>query len=111
MLLNHTGCGFTTFTDEELNAKLCASTGDATPAPMRLDRERRSRARLYLRCGHGSLTGSDARRARECRGRSYSLIELPCSSVQGRAFGFGWAEGTFMRICGFDRTGDGGRFT
>ena len=36
MLLNHTGCGFTTFTDEELNAKLSALTGDTTPAPMRL---------------------------------------------------------------------------
>jgi carbonic anhydrase len=36
MLLNHTGCGFTTFTDEELNARLSASTGDASPAPMRL---------------------------------------------------------------------------
>ena len=36
MLLNHTGCGFTTFTDDELNAKLTASTGDASPAPMRL---------------------------------------------------------------------------
>src|SRR6201991_3341819 len=35
MLLNHTGCGFTTFTDEELNAKLAASTGDSSPAPMR----------------------------------------------------------------------------
>src|SRR5271170_2145795 len=35
MLLNHTGCGFTTFTDEELNARLAASTGDASPAPMR----------------------------------------------------------------------------
>jgi carbonic anhydrase len=35
MLLNHTGCGFTTFTDEELNAKLAGSTGDASPAPMR----------------------------------------------------------------------------
>jgi carbonic anhydrase len=35
LLLNHTGCGFTTFTDEELNAKLGASTGDASPAPMR----------------------------------------------------------------------------
>lgn len=34
MLLNHTGCGFATFTDEELNARLCALTGDATPAPM-----------------------------------------------------------------------------
>lgn len=36
MLLNHTGCGFTTFTDDELNAKLSALTGDASPAPMRL---------------------------------------------------------------------------
>jgi carbonic anhydrase len=35
MLFNHTGCGFTTFTDEELNAKLVASTGDSSPAPMR----------------------------------------------------------------------------
>ncbi len=35
MLLNHTGCGFTTFTDEEVNAKLSALTGDASPAPMR----------------------------------------------------------------------------
>jgi carbonic anhydrase len=35
MLLNHTGCGFTTFTDAELNAKLAASTGDRSPAPMR----------------------------------------------------------------------------
>jgi len=35
MLLNHTGCGFTTFTDDDLNAKLAASTHDASPAPMR----------------------------------------------------------------------------
>ena len=35
MLLNHTGCGFTTFTDDELNAKLAGLTGDASPAPMR----------------------------------------------------------------------------
>jgi carbonic anhydrase len=35
LLLNHTGCGFTMFTDEELNAKLSASTGDSSPAPMR----------------------------------------------------------------------------
>jgi carbonic anhydrase len=35
MLFNHTGCGFTTFTDAELNAKLAASTGDASPSPMR----------------------------------------------------------------------------
>jgi carbonic anhydrase len=34
LLLNHTGCGFTTFTDDELNSKLSASTGDASPAPM-----------------------------------------------------------------------------
>lgn len=35
MLLNHTGCGFTTFTDAELNAKLAGATGDSSPAPMR----------------------------------------------------------------------------
>ena len=35
LLLNHTGCGFTTFTDAELNAKLSALTGDTSPAPMR----------------------------------------------------------------------------
>jgi carbonic anhydrase len=35
MLLNHTGCGFTTFTDDDMNAKLAASTGDSSPAPMR----------------------------------------------------------------------------
>jgi carbonic anhydrase len=35
MLLNHTGCGFTTFTDDELNARVAAATGDASPAPMR----------------------------------------------------------------------------
>jgi carbonic anhydrase len=35
MLLNHTGCGFTTFTDDELNAKLAAETGDSSPKPMR----------------------------------------------------------------------------
>jgi carbonic anhydrase len=34
LLLSHTGCGFTTFTDDEMNAKLSASTGDASPAPM-----------------------------------------------------------------------------
>src|ERR1700735_5425704 len=31
MLFNHTGCGFTTFTDDGLNAKLTALTGDASP--------------------------------------------------------------------------------
>src|SRR5271156_1239092 len=36
MLLNHTGCGFTTFTDDQLNAKLTALTGDSSPVPMRL---------------------------------------------------------------------------
>jgi carbonic anhydrase len=35
LLLNHTGCGFTTFSDQELNAKLSKSTGDSSPAPMR----------------------------------------------------------------------------
>jgi carbonic anhydrase len=49
LLLNHTGCGFTTFTDDELNAKLSASTGDASPAPMRFfsykDPEENTRSR------------------------------------------------------------------
>src|ERR1700727_3454131 len=36
MLLNHTGCGFTTFTDKQLNEKVARETGDATPVPMRL---------------------------------------------------------------------------
>ena len=35
MLLNHTGCGFTTFSDEELNSRLATLTGDSSPAPMR----------------------------------------------------------------------------
>jgi carbonic anhydrase len=35
LLLNHTGCGFTTFTDDEMNARLRFATGDASPAPMR----------------------------------------------------------------------------
>ena len=35
LLLNHTGCGFTTFTDDELNARLAGSTGDPSPVPMR----------------------------------------------------------------------------
>jgi carbonic anhydrase len=35
LLLNHTGCGFTTFTDDELNATLAAETGDSSPGPMR----------------------------------------------------------------------------
>jgi carbonic anhydrase len=35
LLLNHTGCGFTTFTDAELNAKLVAETDNSLPAPMR----------------------------------------------------------------------------
>jgi carbonic anhydrase len=35
MLFNHTGCGWTTFTDDELNKRLAAETGDSSPAPMR----------------------------------------------------------------------------
>jgi carbonic anhydrase len=50
LLLNHTGCGFTTFTDDELNLKLSASTGDASPAPMRFfsfkDPEENSREQI-----------------------------------------------------------------
>lgn len=50
MLLNHTGCGFTTFTDDELNAKLATETGDSSPAPMRFfaykDPERNTREQI-----------------------------------------------------------------
>jgi carbonic anhydrase len=50
MLLNHTGCGFTTFTDGEMNANLAAATGDASPAPMRFfsykDPERHTREQI-----------------------------------------------------------------
>jgi carbonic anhydrase len=35
MILNHTSCGFTTFTDDELNTRLAAETGDSSPKPMR----------------------------------------------------------------------------
>jgi carbonic anhydrase len=35
MLLNHTGCGFTTFTDAALNARLVVETGESSPSPMR----------------------------------------------------------------------------
>jgi carbonic anhydrase len=34
-LLNHTGCGFTTFTDDEMNSQLSRTTGNASHAPMR----------------------------------------------------------------------------
>jgi carbonic anhydrase len=50
LLLNHTGCGFTTFTHEGLNDKLARETGDATPVPMRLfsfkDPEKNTRAQI-----------------------------------------------------------------
>src|SRR4051794_32920843 len=56
LLLNHTGCGFTTFTDEELNAKLSASTGDASPRPMRFfsytDPVRNTREQISRVRGH-----------------------------------------------------------
>jgi carbonic anhydrase len=56
LLLNHTGCGFTTFTDDELNAKLSASTGDASPAPMRFfsfsDAEQNTREQINMVRAH-----------------------------------------------------------
>jgi carbonic anhydrase len=56
LLLNHTGCGFTTFTDEELNSKLSASTGDATPAPMRFfsykDPDENTRQQIKIVASH-----------------------------------------------------------
>ena len=56
MLLNHTGCGFTTFTDDELNAKLTALTGDSSPAPMHFhaykDPEQNTREQITLVRSH-----------------------------------------------------------
>jgi carbonic anhydrase len=56
MLLNHTGCGFTTFTDDELNAKVAAETGDSSPAPMHFhaykDPEQNTREQIKLVRSH-----------------------------------------------------------
>jgi len=56
MILNHTGCGFTTFTDEEMNAKLTELTGDASPAPMRFfsykDPEENTREQIAMVRAH-----------------------------------------------------------
>ena len=56
MILNHTGCGFTTFTDAELNAKLSKLTGDSTPAPMRFfafkDPEQHTKEQLKMVRSH-----------------------------------------------------------
>ena len=56
LLLNHTGCGFTTFTDEDMNANLSASTGDASPAPMRFfsykDTEKNTREQIKKARSH-----------------------------------------------------------
>jgi carbonic anhydrase len=56
MLLNHTGCGFATFTDAELNAKFSELTGDATPAPMRFfafkDPERQTKDQIEMVRSH-----------------------------------------------------------
>jgi carbonic anhydrase len=56
MLLNHTGCGFTTFTDDELNAKLAVETGESSPAPMRFfaykDPEQNTREQIMLVRSH-----------------------------------------------------------
>jgi carbonic anhydrase len=79
MLLNHTGCGFTTFTDTELNANFSKLTGDATPASAK-DPEQQTKdqiemvrshpwiskdvpvAGLHLRRQHGPFTRGDDRR-------------------------------------------------
>ncbi len=56
MLLNHTGCGFTTFTDAGLNTKLAAETSDSAPAPMHFhaykDPEQNTREQIKLVRSH-----------------------------------------------------------
>ena len=98
LLLNHTGCGFTTFTDDELNAKLSASTGDSSPAPMRFfsykdpeenTREqikkvrshpwicqRHPRARFHFRRGHGQIARSQGLK-QGCAGKVGDAKEAP----------------------------------
>ena len=99
LLLNHTGCGFTTFTDEELNARLSASTGDAVPGShallflqrpggeypgaareshlASLDCQRHSRARLHFRRRDGFAARSAATCTACCR-----LKEVPASEIR-----------------------------
>src|SRR6202453_3164915 len=59
LLLNHTGCGFTTFTDEELNAKLAQATRASSPAPMRFfsykDPEQHTRDQIEKVRSHPSI--------------------------------------------------------
>jgi carbonic anhydrase len=56
LLLNHTGCGFTTFTDAEMNERLTTATGDASPAPMRFfsytDPEEHTREQIRMVRSH-----------------------------------------------------------
>jgi carbonic anhydrase len=102
LLLNHTACGFTTFTDDEMNAKLGASTGDASPAPMRFfsyrdpednTREQIKRVRSHpwiskdvpvrgfiFRCGNGTIA-----RSHTARRRARRLIKYPKEGWQRHA--------------------------
>lgn len=56
MILNHTGCGFTTFTNDELNTRLAEQTGDASPKPMNFfafkDPEQHTREQLAMVRNH-----------------------------------------------------------
>lgn len=81
MLLNHTGCGFTTFTEDELNKKLSASTGEASPAPMRFfsykDPEQNTREQIKKVRSHPWI-------AKEVpvRGFSFDMETGLCKEVQ-----------------------------
>ena len=105
MLLNHTGCGFTTFTDKELNDKLARETGDATPVPMRLfsfkDPEENTRAQIekvrshpwiakdvpfeasfstWTQAGCGKSSTDDRRGPRRFRFRALRYLPHPAKS-------------------------------
>jgi carbonic anhydrase len=118
LLLNHTGCGFTTFTDDELNSKLSASTGDASPAPMRffaykdpedpgadqesqiasLDRQRHPRARLHFRRGDRSAARSTANCTTACCLKESGLQNLQIPERSSKQF---WRANDFaMKISG-----------
>jgi carbonic anhydrase len=97
LLRNHIGCGFTTFTDDEMNAKLSASTGDASSAPMRFfsykDPEENTREQIRKVRSHpwiakdvpvrGCIFDVDTGRLREVKvlEQEQSLSLLTCRTI------------------------------
>jgi carbonic anhydrase len=102
LLLNHTGCGFTTFTDAELNAKLTASTGDASPAPMRFfsykDPEQHTREQIAKVRAHPWIAKE---RSRGGAGASSSEVARPPQKEMPTCRAMPWPSPS--RCSGLDR--------